>query len=314
MKKGKLLITSALVYSAIAVKAQFVDPAAAAQQQVQITLQIEQLANSIQMVQNTQQIIQQTKESIGVARQGVKYAQQTAQIMEAIANDRISVEMITDLKMNDLKGLMKDLLCIDIDNFAPKDAINIKILARFKSSLLGCSNNDYYNYTFAGISRKIKDGSFFQYLKRPEDIYRLSKQQINYEMEKIDKALIEAKQQEEFAKTVSAEMTNVSYKYYYNLAEELFDRSKDMYDKLKATTVDADGNTHAAYEMSQFERQQLIMNCIEYQFKAFEYKEKSLAMLEKVSSTKEGADQILKIRSELAARRFNMSVWNPTKN
>ena len=307
MKKKLLIVIGLLEFFAL--KAQFVDPAAAAQTQVQIALQSQQLAQAISMVNNTQQILVQTQKAIGVAKEGVKYAQQTAEIMEAIADDRVSVEMITDLKMNDLKGLMKDLLCIDIDNFAPKDAINIRILARFKSSLLGCSNNDYYNFTFAGISKKIKEGNFFQYLKRPEDIYRLSKKQINYEMAKIDQAIAEAQQQEQFAKTVANEMTNVSYKYYYNLAEELFDRSKDMYDKLRETKVDEDGNSHAAYEMSQFERQQLIMNCIEYQFKAFEYKEKSLAMLERVSSSKAGADQILKIRSELAARRFNMNVW-----
>lgn len=307
--KIKSLILLSLVVINWEVKAQFTDPAAAAANQMQITLQVEQLARTIEQVEKTREMIKQGREQIEKAKQIVKFTQQTASIMQAIADGRVSLEMISDLKINDLKGLMKDVLCIDIDQFTRKDKTNIKILLRFKNSLIGCGNNEFYDYTFSGIARKVNDGTFFKFINDQQQINKLTKKQLDYEIAKIDQAIEDANNQYKFSQTIGNEMNNVSYKYYYNLAEELFERSKDMYDKLNSTRIDSDGKQTATYEMSQFERQQLIMACIEYQMKAFEYKERAIAMLKEVSSPKNGYEDLRRVRSQMAARRFNMNVW-----
>ncbi len=301
----KIVFTLLIINGSLKLRAQGADAVVATNTGVLITLQTSQLAQAIDQVATSIETLNTIKETIQQGKQIIKFTQQTAGIMQAIADDRISIEMINELKINDLKGLMKDMLCVNIDDFTPKDNVNLRVLLRFKNSLLSCSNQDYYSYTFAGINKKIKEGSFFKSFKNIKDVNQLSKEQLNYEINKIDVAIVEANSQHSFANTLNDEMLNASYKYYYNLAEELFDKSKDMYDKLKG--VNSDGS--AQIEMSQFERQQLIMASIEYQFKAFEYKEKSLAILQKLSSPGNNMKEISKIRGEMAARKLSMDVW-----
>ncbi len=309
MKKKILIIAFGYMLS-LTGKAQMVDPASVViigQNSTLITLQSEQVFQAIEALGVTKEVLQNAKQVLQYTKQGVQFAAGTYKMMDDIAEGRVNFNLMNYLKINNIQDLVEQILCVRFEDFVPNNQEYYNIYLNFRGSILNCNNSAYYNMTFPGLLNKLIKGDIKlnSLTNVPPAIPTYSSGNntvqpgrnkfnivtTNSAITEMDAMINNAQNYAAFSNVMNTRLKlEIGYKYL-QLADKLYKDADELY---QAVT-----NQITPIKMEWSERQKLIMSCVDYEMKSFDYKMKGMQLIQEASASPD-AKAGVKAQSTLA--------------
>jgi hypothetical protein len=220
-----------------------------------------QLLNALEMLKQAKDAIEQARQTYQTIKYMAGEARKTAELLQAVADDKVDFTLISDLSFSNGKDFLKKVLCIDPNDFVPQNAEYIKIIATFKSGIGECSNFNNYINTYAGIEYKMSEGYY-----GTSDNYRGKLTALNNDLKAAEN------QAKTFQIVNDRTKLEIGYKYL-DISEELVKKTDEL-----SKALDSD-----SLKVSRAERLQLKLTCTDFQLKAMDYKLKGMGLISESS-------------------------------
>jgi len=297
----KIIILLSVTFFCNRLKAQFVDPSntiLVGQNQAMISLQSQQVATIIEQMGVTKETLQQikqglqvTREGVQIARQGVQFAENSYKIMKEIEDGKVNFNMMNYLKINNLQDLVDQILCVKLEDFVPQNETYYNVFLNFRGSILNCNNSSYYGNTYSGLVNSILKGDFRMSslagnvpapvlptgvsgtpTRSPYNVVST-----NSAIAEMDAQIQNAMVYENFSSTMNDRLKlEIGYKYLA-LADKLYQDADELFKVVS--------NQDNPVKMEWSQRQQIIMSCVDFEMKSFDYKLKGMDLIKQASSS-----------------------------
>ncbi len=264
----KLILIPVFIFFVLIIKAQVVtvDPSLNAYSMQQISIALTQLD---QLKKENEEALK----AFETAKSTLKMAKQTADLLQAVANDKVDFKVISDLGFNDMGSFVMKALCIDPKDYIPNNASYLKIIASFRLGIGQCSNYNNYINSFSGMHYKLTEGF---YGDESGNGNGASTEKIINDMQ--------AAQQQADAMALMNDRTKLEVGYkYLDLSEDLSKKSLEL-----SKALDSD-----ELKLSKAERLNLKLSCVDFQLKSMDYKLKGMNLVSEASQYTEAQRTLL---------------------
>lgn len=250
---------------------------------VQNGFDMQQIAIALDQLYAAKEEIEQAKKQWETAKSTLKQAKKTADLLQAVADDKVDFEVISDLGFNNMEDFLMKALCIDPKDYAPSNSAYIKIIASFKSGIGECSNYNNYINTYSGMHYKLAEGFYGDAQGRGG----------NYNVLISD--MREAENQAS-AMAIVNDRTKLEMGYkYLDMSEDISKKAEEL-----SKALDSD-----ELKISKAERLNLKLSCVEFQLKSMDYKLKGMDLIATASQySEEQKRKLEKQKNALVWRRM----------
>lgn len=246
-------------------------------------LQLQNVGNTIQILKNTKDQIELAKRELKKVTDLAIDAKKTMELLQAVADDRVDLSIISDLKIGNAKDFLNKVLCIDPNDFVPNNKAYLKIIASFKTGIGECSNYKNYINTYSGMEFKLAEGYY-------GDAFG-----IGGKMEDLRRDEQEAEQHARtFAIVNDRTKLEIGYKYL-DISEELQKKTEEL-----SKALDSED-----FKISKAERLQFKLACTDYQLKSLDYKLKGMDLINEANRYSEEKKKII----EAQKNRIALNQW-----
>ena len=110
---------------------------------------LEQISIALNQLNEMKEQMDQAKKQWETAKSTLKQAKKTAELLQAVADDKVDFSIISDLGFTDMGDFLRKALCIDPKDYIPNNSSYIHIIASFRSGIGECSNYNNYINTYS---------------------------------------------------------------------------------------------------------------------------------------------------------------------
>lgn len=248
---------------------------------------MEQIAIALNQLAVIKDQVEEAKKQLEVAKSALKQAKRTAELLQAVADDKVDFSVISDLGFTNIGDFVMKALCIDPKDYVPNNSAYIKIVASFRSGIGECSNYNNYINSYSGMKYKLAEGFY------GDDRGNGG----NFEQMTSD---MKAAEQQASAMEIVNDRTKMEIGYkYLDIADDLSKKSEEL-----SKALDSDD-----LKLSKAERLNLKLSCIDYQLKSMDYKLKGMDLVAEASQYTDAQKKALEgQRNRLVLKKmFEMS-------
>ena len=244
---------------------------------------MEQIGIALNQLSEIKDQIEEAKKQLEVAKSTLKQAKKTAELLQAVADDKVDFSVISDLGFTNIGDFVMKALCIDPKDYVPNNSAYIKIVASFRSGIGECSNYNNYINSYSGMKYKLAEGYYGD-----ENGTGGSFEQMTNDMK--------AAEQQASAMAIVNDRTKMEIGYkYLDISGDLAKKSEEL-----SKALDSDD-----LKISKAERLNLKLSCVDYQLKSMDYKLKGMDLIAEASQYSEAQKKALEEqRNRLVLKRM----------